>query len=250
MLLARSDARAAELRRGYPGATTLVADLADAAGLERALAGALPDRLDSLVHAAGVVDLGPVAELAAGGVARAARRQPDGARLLTRRAAAGPARGARDGRLRELRCRPAPPTRVGGVRRLEARAAGARRRAARRGAGDGVRVTTVFPGRTATPMQEKVHEQEGREYDAGAWIGPETVADADPPRARPAARRDRARGAALPDARQRLRPRREAQERERQFRAPTSSIRSCTRAVSAIRFSATSSRRRDRPARP
>jgi short-subunit dehydrogenase len=39
----------------------------------------------------------------------------------------------------------------------------------------GVRVTTVFPSRTATPMQEKVHEQEGRTYDAARWIRPETV---------------------------------------------------------------------------
>jgi NADP-dependent 3-hydroxy acid dehydrogenase YdfG len=27
-------------------------------------------------------------------------------------------------------------------------------------------------------MQEKVHAQEGKEYDAGDWIRPETVADA------------------------------------------------------------------------
>ena len=39
-----------------------------------------------------------------------------------------------------------------------------------------MRVTTVFPGRTATAMQEKVHRQEGKEYDAGAWIQPATVA--------------------------------------------------------------------------
>jgi short-subunit dehydrogenase len=42
----------------------------------------------------------------------------------------------------------------------------------------GVRVTTVYPGRTATPMQEKVHDQEGKDYDASAWIRPETVAEA------------------------------------------------------------------------
>jgi NAD(P)-dependent dehydrogenase (short-subunit alcohol dehydrogenase family) len=42
----------------------------------------------------------------------------------------------------------------------------------------GVRVTTVFPGRTATPMQKKVHEQEGKQYDAASWIDPATVADA------------------------------------------------------------------------
>ena len=42
----------------------------------------------------------------------------------------------------------------------------------------GVRVTTIFPSRTATPMQEKVHEQEGRTYDANRWIQPGTVTDA------------------------------------------------------------------------
>ena len=43
--------------------------------------------------------------------------------------------------------------------------------------GRGVRVTSVYPGRTATPMQEQVHDQEGKEYDADDWIRPETVAD-------------------------------------------------------------------------
>ena len=42
--------------------------------------------------------------------------------------------------------------------------------------GNGVRVTTVFPSRTATPMQRKVHQQEGRSYDSSLWISPETVA--------------------------------------------------------------------------
>jgi len=41
---------------------------------------------------------------------------------------------------------------------------------------NGVRVSTVFPGRTATPMQEQVHSMEGRDYDASAYIQPETVA--------------------------------------------------------------------------
>ena len=39
-----------------------------------------------------------------------------------------------------------------------------------------LRVTSVYPGRTATPMQERVHEQEGKEYDAGDWARPESVA--------------------------------------------------------------------------
>ncbi|MGC0374649.1 NADP-dependent 3-hydroxy acid dehydrogenase YdfG [Streptomyces sp. SAI-229] len=40
----------------------------------------------------------------------------------------------------------------------------------------GVRVTSVYPGRTASPMQAKVHQQEGKEYDPARWIDPESVA--------------------------------------------------------------------------
>ena len=40
----------------------------------------------------------------------------------------------------------------------------------------GVRVTTVYPGRTATPMQRSVHEQEGRAYEPNALIQPADVA--------------------------------------------------------------------------
>lgn len=43
-------------------------------------------------------------------------------------------------------------------------------------AGRGVRVTSVFPGRTATPMQRDVHRQEGRRYHAEAFVRPEDVA--------------------------------------------------------------------------
>jgi short-subunit dehydrogenase len=44
--------------------------------------------------------------------------------------------------------------------------------------GAGVRVTSVYPGRTATTMQEKVHAQEGKAYDPEDWIRPESVATA------------------------------------------------------------------------
>jgi short-subunit dehydrogenase len=43
-------------------------------------------------------------------------------------------------------------------------------------AGRGVRVTSVFPGRTATPMQRDVHRQEGRHYRADAFVRPQDVA--------------------------------------------------------------------------
>ena len=41
---------------------------------------------------------------------------------------------------------------------------------------NGVRVTSVYPGRTASPMQAKVHQQEGKEYHPAHWIDPESVA--------------------------------------------------------------------------
>ena len=47
----------------------------------------------------------------------------------------------------------------------------------RRAAVTGVRVSTVFPGRTATAMQEQVHAMEGRDYDPSSWVQPGTVAE-------------------------------------------------------------------------
>lgn len=40
----------------------------------------------------------------------------------------------------------------------------------------GVRILTVFPGRTATPMQEEVHRYEGRDYDPERFLQPGDVA--------------------------------------------------------------------------
>ncbi len=39
-----------------------------------------------------------------------------------------------------------------------------------------LRVTSVHPGRIATPMQEDLVAYEGREYDASAFLSPATVA--------------------------------------------------------------------------
>jgi short-subunit dehydrogenase len=41
----------------------------------------------------------------------------------------------------------------------------------------GVRVTTLFPGRTATPMQEKVCELEGRDYNPEHFMSTKTMVD-------------------------------------------------------------------------
>ena len=55
-------------------------------------------------------------------------------------------------------------------------------------AGAGVRVSSVYPGRTASPMQQKVRDQEGEPYSPDSYLSPEGVAaqvvallDLDPP---------------------------------------------------------------------
>ncbi|NYD41220.1 SDR family oxidoreductase [Nocardioides panaciterrulae] len=180
-LLARSEERAVELAGQFAGARTLVADLADPGGLESALeaglaAGRLPERVDSLVHAAGVVDLAPVTSFDR----QAWQQQLDvnltAPALLTRallpalRAAGGTVVFVNSGAGLS-----ASPTWSGyaaskfGLRALADALRGEERP-------QGVRVTTVYPGRTATPMQQKVHAQEGKEYDASDWIEVGTVA--------------------------------------------------------------------------
>jgi NAD(P)-dependent dehydrogenase (short-subunit alcohol dehydrogenase family) len=177
VLLARNGERADDLAATYPGATTLVADLADPPGLERALAEAdLPDSLDSVVHVAGAVDLAPLAELDLADWQRQLDVNLTAPALVTR--AALPALRAARGLVlfvnsgAGLAAHPdwsAYAASKFGLRALADALRGEEKP-------HGVRVTTVFPGRTATPMQEKVHLQEGRDYDASAWIDPRTVA--------------------------------------------------------------------------
>jgi short-subunit dehydrogenase len=174
VLLARSEERAAELAGRFPGARTIVADLADPDAVDRI--DGLPDRLDSLLHVAGIVELAPVADLDT----RHLREQLDvnlvAPTLLTRAC------------LPALRAAQGIVVFVNSSAGLSAGGAWAAYAASKFGLraladalraeemGNGVRVTTVFPSRTATPMQEKVHEQEGKSYDSSLWISPETVA--------------------------------------------------------------------------
>ena len=175
VLVARSQGRADDLAGRYGGATVLVADLADPA----AVAGLdLPDELDSVVHGAGVVDLGSVSEL----TTEHWRAQIDVNLLapveLTRlalpalRLAKGTVVLVNSGA--GLRAHPGWSAYAASKFGLRAFADALRQEEAEHG----VRVTSVFPGRVATPMQQRVHDQEGREYDAGDWIEATTVAEA------------------------------------------------------------------------
>jgi NAD(P)-dependent dehydrogenase (short-subunit alcohol dehydrogenase family) len=175
--LARSTERAHDLRADLPDATVLVADLADAAAVE-GVAAKLPEALDSVVHAAGVVDLGPLASLTTEVWQEQLAVNLLAPAVLTRvalpalRAARGTVVFVNSGA--GLAAHPAWSAYAASKFGLRALADSLRAEEQEHG----VRVTTVFPGRTATPMQQKVHEQEGKEYDASDWIDPATVADA------------------------------------------------------------------------
>lgn len=177
VLLARSTERAHDLRSDLPQATVLVADLADAAAVED-LADQLPASLDSVVHAAGIVDLGPVAELTTQAWQSQLAVNLVAPAVLTRlclpavRAARGTVVFLNSGAGQVAH----PQWSAYAASKFGLRALADSLRAEE--LSHGVRVTTVYPGRTATPMQQKVHRQEGKEYDASAWIDPASVADA------------------------------------------------------------------------
>ncbi|NYE21451.1 SDR family oxidoreductase [Microbacterium immunditiarum] len=179
VLVARDADRAAELAGRLEGAVTIAADLRHPESLAAAVADAnLPDRIDSVIHAAGIVDLGTVAELSVQtwteqlAVNLVAPAELTRLLLPALRAAKGQVILVNSGA--GLSAHPEWSAYAASKHGLKALADALRGEEGPRG----IRVTTVYPGRTATPMQERVHEQEGREYDASAFIDPESVATA------------------------------------------------------------------------
>jgi short-subunit dehydrogenase len=172
--LARTEERAEQLSGELDGAAVVVADLAHPESVESL---ALPGALDSVVHAAGVVELGAVSDLDVETWATTLRVNLVAPAALTRvalpslRAARGTVIFVNSGAGQVAH--PTWSAYAASKHGLRALADSLRGEEG----GHGVRVTTVYPGRTATPMQEKVHAQEGKDYDAGAWIRPETVAE-------------------------------------------------------------------------
>ncbi|MFD0273376.1 SDR family oxidoreductase [Kitasatospora sp. NPDC127111] len=175
-LLARDARRAAELRERFPAAKTLVGNLADPAKLSWAFGHqALPVELDSLLHVAGVVELGRVGDLPVKAWQDTLNVNLVAPAELTRLL------------LPSLRLAKGHVVFVNSGAGLSAGAEWSAYAASKHGLkaladslrqeehAGGVRVTSVYPGRTATPMQVKVHQQEGKAYDAERWIDPESV---------------------------------------------------------------------------
>ena len=176
-LLVRSEERAHQLSPAFPHAHLMVADLTDPARLEDVVHDhVFPMELDTLLHIAGVVDLNLVADLPVEQI----RQQVDvnlvAPMVLTRLML--PALRARRGLV--LIANSSAGMSAGAnwsayaASKFGVRAFADSLRAEE--AEHGLRVTTVYPSRTATPMQAKVHEQEGGEYDPSRWIQPDTVA--------------------------------------------------------------------------
>ena len=173
--LARTQERAEEMAADLPGAEILVADLARPESVESL---SLPDSLESVVHAAGVVELGRVSELSVEAWAEQLRVNLVAPAALTRvalpalRRARGTVVFVNSGA--GLSAHPQWSAYAASKHGLRALADALRGEES----STGVRVSTVYPGRTATAMQEKVHRQENKDYDAAAWIRPETVVEA------------------------------------------------------------------------
>ena len=167
---------AEEVRGLGASAETRVADLDIDAALDR-FAAALPDRIDVLIHSAGVVQLGPVADLEVAELDRQYRVNVRVPFLLTQRAL--PALRAAEGLAvfvnsgAGLRANPDWSGYAASKFALKAIADALRAEEAEHG----VRVTTVYPGRTATPMQQEVRRQEGKPYDPDAFVSPESIAE-------------------------------------------------------------------------
>lgn len=178
-LLVRDAGRASRLREQYPGARTLVGDLADPGRLSWAFGHqSMPSRLDSLVHVAGVVELGTIGETPVTTWQHQLNVNAISPAELTRLML--PALRTARGRVVFVNSgaglRVSPEWGSYGASKFAVRAIADALREEERP--HGVRVTTVYPGRTATPMQEKVHRQEGAEYDPARWIDPASVATA------------------------------------------------------------------------
>ncbi len=175
--LVRDAKRAAQLKAQFPGSNTLIGDLSAPDRLSWALGQQTqPVELDSLLHIAGVVQLGTVGDLTTKvwnetlAVNLIAPAELTRLFLPTLRVSRGHVVFVNSG----AGLSAGPEWGVYAASKFGLRGLADSLRAEEHA--NGVRVTTVYPGRTATAMQQRVRSQEGLPYDADAYIAPESIA--------------------------------------------------------------------------
>ena len=176
ILAGRSQAALAALCAELPDAAPLLLDLTRPDTFADALT-VIP-RLDNLIHNAGTVELGNVAEQSHEVWTRM---------LAVNTVAPAELTGLLLPRLRATRGTVVFINSAAGLRAGAGWSSYAASKFALRALADslreeeahsGVRVISVYPGRTDTGMQRKVRQQEGQPYDPGSFMRPETVAEA------------------------------------------------------------------------
>lgn len=160
----------------YPSATGFIADLADASSVARAVTGL--DRLDAVVHSAGLLGSGSVEELARDDWQRVLEVNVVAVADLTRMLLP---------MLRSVRGTVVTINSGSGLRSGANGGLYSASKFALRAFTDalreeersyGVRVSGIHPGRVATDMQRELKEFEGEEYDESLYLTPESVAAA------------------------------------------------------------------------
>jgi NADP-dependent 3-hydroxy acid dehydrogenase YdfG len=175
-LVGRSRATLRALAAGLPSASVHVSDLGDAAQIAELASGIRS--LDVLVHSAGVLHMGTTEELTPEQWRESLEVNVLDPVELTRRLL--PALRHARGQVLLInsglghRTMPGSGAYSASKFALRAFADTLRQEESR----NGIRVTSIHPGRVATPMQEQLRAWEGRPYDGEAWIRPEQVADA------------------------------------------------------------------------
>ncbi len=165
-----------ELAAGLPSAGVFAADLQHPAEVERACAAI--GRLDLLVHSAGVLRVGAIADLSDDAWEESFAVNLFAVVGLTRRLL--PALRASRGQVIAINSGSGYTSGAGSAAYSGTKFAlraftDALREEERR---HGVRVSSIHPGRVATDMQEELHRIEGKEYSPEAWIQPAQVAKA------------------------------------------------------------------------
>ncbi len=176
VLLGGRDSAALQTLTGeLPGSRPWTADVTDYEELARAVSGI--DRLDILVHSAGMVELGPVSETRADAWQRTFELNVVAVAELTRLLL--PALRAAEGHVvlinsgAGLSARPNWGSYAASKFALRAYADVLRAEEA----SSGIRVTSVFPGRTGTDMQRGVRAAEGGAFEPERYLRAESVAE-------------------------------------------------------------------------